>query len=250
VGRPPLAPSSYHRPYYSNKTGRYSGFHYRRPVTIVYVPFGFYRNCRTTYVSVSDSVRDDYAIEEYEASEPDVYTADDPDAMLPEAAAGSAAAERYMREASVLFGNAEYPEAARRFRLAAIAAPDESGPLFAMGQALTALKNYPYAAKVTRRALEMEPTLLREGGDIVGVYASRKEFDRVQATVRTRVTEHPDDQHALFMLGVGQYFSGDPAARGTFRALASRSRNDSIVAGFTQAVAERFKSDADLPEVE
>ena len=39
-------------------------------------------------------------------------------------------------------------------------------------------------------------------------------------------------------------------ARETFRALGARSRNDSIVAGFTQAVDERFKSDAALPEIE
>lgn len=247
---PALGQSSFHQPYYHGNTGRYRGFHYRKPVTVVYVPFGFYGGCRTTYVNTSDGVRDDYAIDEYETAEPDSYAPDDADALLPDAAAGSAAAERYMRKASTLFGNGEYPEAARHFRLAAIAAPREAGPLFAMGQALVALKNYPYAAKVTRQALDLEPTLLREGGDLVAVYNNREEFDRVQATIQARIKARPDDEHALFMLGVGQYFSGDPGARETFRALDARSRNDRIIAGFKQAVDERFKRAEDLPPIE
>jgi len=249
TNRPRLGQSSFHRPYYHGNTGKYRGFHYRQPVTVVYVPFGFYGGCRTTYVNTSDAVRDEYAIDEYEAVDPDSYAHDDADALRPEAAAGSAAAERYMREASTLFGNGEYPEAARRFRLAAIAAPGEAGPLFAMGQALVALKNYPYAAKVTRQALDLEPTLLREGGDLVAVYGNREEFDRVQATIQARIKARPDDEHALFMLGVGQYFSGDPGARETFRALDARSRNDRIITGFKQAVDERFKRAEDLPEI-
>jgi len=141
--------SGFHRPYYHHATRRYCGFYYPRPVTRCYVPFGFYGGSRTIYIDTADGVSDDYIIQEYETTAPPLSADED----IMQAAAGSAAAERYMREATELFGAGDYSEAARRFRLAAIAAPDESGPLFAMGQSLIALKNYPASTGTARSSI-------------------------------------------------------------------------------------------------
>jgi tetratricopeptide (TPR) repeat protein len=240
-GGTPLNHSYYHR-----KSHRYCGFYYGGRVAYAYVPFGFYSDGGVSvYVDDADAVRDEYEVDRYEQRDPAPE-----EQVAYEAAAGSAAAERYMREATGLFGKGEYPEAARRFRLAAIASPKNAAPLFAMGQALIPLENYPYAAKVIRQAIDLEPTLLREGGDLGAVYESREEFTRVQKVVEKRIKERPDDLHALFLLGVMQYYAGDPAARNTFTKLNGAMRNDRIVASFVAAVDERFEKAKELPPIE
>ena len=139
--------------------------------------------------------------------------------------------------------------AARRVRLAAIAAPDTAAPLFALGQALIPLENYPYAAKVIRQAIDLEPTLLREGGDLGAVYKSREEFARVQIQLARRIQKRPDALHAPFLLGVMQFYGGDPAARETFARLQAASNDDRIVNGFLEATNERFKKANELPPI-
>lgn len=235
------------QPFYHPGTKQYRGFYNPQPVTRCYVPFGFYNGARTVYVNEAEEVREDYPVAEYETAAPPRAREGRGEALRP--AAGSAAAERYMREASDLFASANYPEAARRFRLAAIAAPRESGPLFALGQSLIAIKNYPYAAKVIRRAIDMEPTIVDEGGDLVGVYGSRENFDRVSKQLAKRVADKPEDLHAPFLLGIQQYFSGNAGARDTFAELVKRDRSDRIAVDLLTASERRFKKSAELPAI-
>jgi len=244
-GSPIKYDCSYYKPCYHGYRRCYYGFYYDRPVAYAYVPYGFYGGGTSIYIDAGDAVAADYPVERYEEQAPP----QNGEASY-EAPAGSAAAERYMREATELFRKAEYPEAARRFRLAAIASPDSPGPLFAMGQALIALENYPYAAKVIRQAVDLDAALLREGGDLAAVFRNREEFERVQAQLKQRTKDRPDDLHAVFLLGVVRYFSGDPAARGTFRELAEASANDRIVHAFSKAAEERFKKADELPPID
>ena len=225
---------------------RYCGFYYPAPVTRCYVPYGFYGGSTTVYIDTSESVREEYVVERYETVQAPQPNED----QQVQAAAGSAAAERYMREATELFMGGEYPEAARRFRLAAIAAPDQSGPLFALGQSLIALENYPYAAKVIRRAIDLDGSLVNEGGDLVGVYKSREEFDRVTNAIRARIKERPEELNLRFLLGIQQYFSGDPAARDTLGALVLDNGTDRMASMLLAAAEKRFKASADLPEID
>ncbi|MEM8883399.1 MAG: hypothetical protein AAGD14_04990 [Planctomycetota bacterium] len=231
---------TYHGTYYHSTSGRHVGFYDKRPVTRCYVPFGFYGTRTESRVAVTPEVIE--SVIEEPAPEPE-------EERVYEAAAGSAAAERYMREASELFANGEYPEAARRFRLAAIASPERAAPLFALGQALIPLENYPYAAKVLRQALDRDPTLFRESGDLGAVYKTREEFGRVQQLLRTRIEARPDDLHAPFLLGVLQYYGGDPAAQKTFEGLAQGQPNDTVVRGFVDAAKDRFQRSSELPEI-
>jgi len=246
TGGPPIkGDCRYYRPCYSPYRRCYYGFYYAWPVAYAYVPFGFYGGGTSVYIDTTGSVSDEYVVQRYEEKAPQP----EEDVEM-RAAAESAAAERYMREATELFRAKDYPEAARRFRLAAIAAPDSAGPLFALGQALVVLENYPYAAKVIRQAIDLEPALLKESGDLGAVYSDREEFGRVQKVLAKRITDRPDDLHARFLLGVTQYFSGDPAARATFAGLAVSSPNDTIVASLAQAANERFRKADELPPID
>jgi len=244
-GSPVRGDCRWYTPCYSRYRNCYWGFYYPCTYAYAYVPFGFYGTGASIYIDVGGRVADDYAIERYVEREPSAE--EEAEVQAP---AGSAAAERYMREATELFRKKDYPEAARRFRLAAIAAPDSAGPLFALGQALVALENYPYAAKVIRQAIDMEPELLREGGDLGSVYADREEFHRVRVQVAQRIADRPDDVHALFLLGIAQYFSGDPAARDTFGKLLAADSGDRIARSLAEASAERFRKADELPPIE
>jgi hypothetical protein len=227
----------------------YRGFYHDRPVCVAYVPYGFYGGGTSTYISET-YIREDYPVERYEEeselAEPTKTTGEEP----VRAAATSAAAERYLLEATDLFGEKNYPEAARRFRLAAIAAPENAAPLFALGIALIPLENYPYAAKVIRRAIDFDAELLDEGGDVSAVFKDLPEFARVQKLLVDRIAKRPDDMHAPFLLGALQYFSGDPAARATFKSLAQRDKSDRIAIMFSIAAERRFKAAKDLPEIQ
>ncbi len=239
---------SYYKGSYRHGKHGYRGFYHQRPVCVAYVPYGFYGGGTSTYISET-YIREDYPVERYEEErdgvESEEYAREEP----VQAAATSAAAERYLREATELFGDKNYPEAARRFRLAAIAAPENAAPLFALGISLIPLENYPYAAKVIRRAIDLDPSLLDEGGDVSAVFKDLPEFARVKKLLTDRIATRPDDIHAPFLLGALQYFSGDPEASATFKSLAERDESDRIAIMFSIAAHRRFKAAEDLPPI-
>lgn len=242
---------SYRRGGHSGSGGKhgYRGFYHHGYVRHAYVPYGFYGGGTTIYINDS-YLREDYPVDRYEEEplSPDGVQAQSNEPIP--AAATSAAAERYLREATTLFGEKSYPEAARRFRLAAIAAPQNAAPLFALGFALIALEDFPYSAKVIRRAIDLDAELLNEGGDVSAVFKDQKEFARVRNLLVARIAARPDDLHAPFLLGAMQYFSGDPAATKTFQTLSGRDKNDRIVSMLASAAGRRFKAADDLPEIQ
>lgn len=233
-------------PYYNYYGGCHWGFFYPWPVTYCYVPFGFYWGGAPVYVTRYVYVKEETP--QYEVVEQDEEPAQDAEGKVvdPKPAAGSPVTEKYLREASELFQQGKYLEAAKKFRLAAISSPDSAAPHFALGQALIALGSYEYAAKVLRKALRLNPDLVREPGDIVGVYPSQDEFDRVMVDLEQAAGESVD---ARFLVGVQRYFSGDPRARASFAALGAELPDDELVKAFRDAVEKRFKAEAELPPV-
>ncbi|MHC4958366.1 MAG: tetratricopeptide repeat protein [Planctomycetota bacterium] len=256
----------FYSPYYNYCTGRHIAFFYAAPVAWVYVPFGFYDDYEEpVYVTTKDGIDEEYAEEHdpkrYESEEydPEQY-AEETDATAkpenkkseeqkevdPEPAADSPTTEKFLREASAAFHGADYDSAAKKFRLAAVSAPENPAPLFALGQALIALGQDDYAARVIRRAVVLSPKLLDEPGDLVGVYKNQEEFDRVIGALSTRSAT---SGQARFLLGVQRYFTGDPRAVGIFADLAKVDPADSVVARFNGAVKKRFKAASDLPPI-
>jgi len=243
----------YYYPYHSYISDYDYAFFYPEPVSYAYVPFGFYMDTTPIYIDRTVYVREDYPITKYEtveATEPPAEQAGTPAKEVePQPASASPTVERFLREASEAFKQADYKKAAERFRLAAISAPDQAAPLFAYSQALLALGQDAYAAKVLRRAVTLNADLVREPGDIVGVYKDQQEFDRVLTALEKRAAASGTGSDARLLLGAMRYFSGDPRARETFAALAAAHPDDPAVSLFRTAVEKRFKAAADLPPV-
>jgi tetratricopeptide (TPR) repeat protein len=223
------------------------GFFYPRRVCYCYVPYGFYWGYDPVYITRTVYVREDYPIREYGTEELPVEPPAEGEVVEPQPAAGSPAAERFLREASEAFREADYATAADKFRLAAISASDQAGPLFAFGQALLALGRDDYAARVMRAAFRLDPKLPRETGDIAGVYKDAAEFDRVLRSLEERAAASPAGSDARFLLAVQRYFTGDPRARTDFARLGRDLPEDEAVALFRMAVEERFKAEEELP---
>jgi tetratricopeptide (TPR) repeat protein len=155
--------------------------------------------------------------------------------------------EKYLREGSQAFAEARYPEAAESFRLAVVSSPAAAAPRFAFGQALIALGDYPYAARVLREAVAMEPAILNAPGSIAGVYRDVTEFDRVMAALREAVLVKKSDPDPLFLLGYQQYLSGDPQAVVSFSRLRERFGTDPALALFETALPKRFPALSQVP---
>ena len=72
---------------------------------------------------------------------------------------------------------------------------------------------------------------------------------RILKQLETRAAAGEAGSNANYLLAVQRYFTGDPRARDTFRALARALPEDATVALFVKAVEERFKAAAELPPV-
>jgi tetratricopeptide (TPR) repeat protein len=238
----------YYYPYRHFGYGCDYAFFYPRPVCWTYVPFGFYSDYTPVYV---ERVRYVYPRTEVVVESEDAPEAVGAETVEPQPAAGSPTTEKFLREASELFHDGEYYEAAKQFRLAALSAPDEAGPLFALGQALIAMGSDSYAARVIRRAIAINPGLVHEAGDIVGVYPSREEFDKAVRRLETLAARRAPDSDARFLVAVQRYCSGDPRSRVDFTDLSKLLPGDPVVSVFAEASLTRFGgAESDLPPVE
>lgn len=242
---------SYYYPWYH--CGSNYAFFYGAPLSYCYVPYGFYCDAPATYVTRYVYVEDTYPTTDYEAVEaapPAEQPAEGQQVVEPQPAASTPVAEKYLRDASDAFRKADYLESAKLFRLAALSAPENAAPLFALGQALVGLGSDAYAAKVIRKAVLMSPGLVREPGDIVGVFKSQEEFDRVMGELRGRAEQSPAGSDARFLLAAERYFSGDPKALEGFLELRAALPGDEAVALFVTSAEKRFANAGELPPVE
>jgi hypothetical protein len=254
-GTGPYCGRDYFYPWHHGASGTSIAFFFGTPLTYAYVPYGFYCDAPPVYVTRYEYVTDVYPVEDYEiveaeAPSPQPYGEA---TVEPAPAAGSPEVEEYLRNASEAFRNGEYYEAAQLFRLAALGAPDNAAPLFALGQALLSIgeleSHDAYAARVIRRAVVMSPGLLKEPGDIIGVYRSPEEFDRVLDELRRRAEASPLASDARFLLAVQRFFSGAPQSIEDFRALRDALPGDEACALFLEAAEARFALAADLPPI-
>jgi hypothetical protein len=171
------------------------------------------------------------------------------DDIAPDPAAGGPVTEKFLREASESFAHGDYVTAAEKFRLASVSAPQLASPLFALGQSLIAVESDDYAARVLRRALDLAPELVKQTGDVAGVYRSPQEFDRIMAELRARAQETKPGSDSRFVLGIQEYFSGDARARSTFAEHLKARPADDLAKMMKAATDERFGAAA-LPPIE
>ncbi len=285
-GSGPYTGFRYYSPYYDYVDERHCAFFYPAPVSYVYVPFGFYADSEPVYVTESEAIEDSYGAPRYESVEVDDATSNLPvglpgagstsdssapvapseedgaadraddtaielepmETITPNPAAGGPVTEKFLREASESFSHGDYVTAAEKFRLASVSAPQLASPLFALGQSLIAVGSDDYAVRVMRRALDLAPELVKQTGDVTGVYRSPQEFDRVMAELRERAAKSEPGSDSRFLLGLQEYFSGDPRARGTFAEYLEVRPADAAAKLMKEATDIRFRA-AELPPV-
>jgi hypothetical protein len=114
----------------------------------------------------------------------------------------------------------DYPGAIDSFRDAVLAAPDDATAKLAYAQALFAIGNYPDAAFLLRRALEMQPDLPVLGEDPRTRYGDPEEHAEQMVALRSFLDQVKGEPAATLVLAWQSYFTGDlGVARESFDAL-------------------------------
>jgi len=127
----------------------------------------------------------------------------------------------------------DYAGAGEAFRQAVLAAPDDPWPKLAFAQALFAIGNYPDAAFVFRRGLELLPDwpALAENPQVH--YADPVDHEEQVLALETFLDFLPDDPSASFLLAIQQFLTGHrEAAKARFDALAILDPEDLAVQSF------------------
>lgn len=245
----------YYYPYRHYVSGRDYAFFYSAPISYSYVPYGFYCDAPSLYVYRHRTVVRSEEIVDYETTDneedlDDVLNENEGEEVEPRPAASSPTSERFLRDASAAFRKADYDEAAKMFRLAGMASPKDGGPPFALAQAALALGKDAYAARMLRMALRLNPALVRESGDIVGVYRDQAEFDRVMSELTARADDTEAGSDARFLLAAQRYFSGDPRAKADLATMADHVHGDPAIDQLNEAAQKRFKATEDFPPLD
>jgi len=150
------------------------------------------------------------------------------DAPAPDAAALLAAGWEHFRKGA-------YLEAAESFRQAVLAAPSDPQPKIAFAQALFAIGNYPDAAFLVRRTIEVLPDWPLVGDDPRARYAEPADHAEQMVALRGFLALVPDEPAARLVLAVQNYFTGDlAAAREAFTALAALDPEDLVAKRFLE----------------
>ena len=157
---------------------------------------------------------------------------------------------RDLRLGGAAFKRAEYDDAAAFFKAAARAAPEDPGPLFALGQALVARGKDAFAARMIRKSVRMRPEVLGAPHDIERAYRDFAEFDRVMKALEVRAAAVPSDADAKFVFAFQRYLTGDARCRATFDWLARTVPDDEVAALLVKATTARFGPREERPREE
>ena len=110
-----------------------------------------------------------------------------------------------------LIADGKYAAAYSRYKKAADAAPALADAYFRQGFALIALGNYPQAAKVLKRGLEIAPDWPRSGFHVQGLYGTNPGAKTAHVGALSQaVVDQPHDPDLPFVLGVLVHFDGEP----------------------------------------
>jgi len=118
---------------------------------------------------------------------------------------------RFLGFGDAHFADGKYAAAYSRYKKAADAAPALADAYFRQGFALIALGNYPQAAKVLKRGLEIAPDWPRSGFHVQGLYGTNPGAKTAHVGALSQaVVDQPHDPDLPFVLGVLVHFDGEP----------------------------------------
>jgi tetratricopeptide (TPR) repeat protein len=134
-----------------------------------------------------------------------------------------------------LFAAEDYAGAAEAFRQAILGDPGNSLAKFAFSQALFSIGNYPDAAFLIRRGMELLPDWPALGEDPRPRYANPSDHIEQILALRTFLDYLPDDPSGILVLAVQSFFAGDDAtARLYFEKLLEMDATDAVALGFLE----------------
>ncbi len=205
---------SYGYPYYGYGYGCAYGYSTYWPTSVVI----YDDSSPTTYAAAEEapaygeSVVGEGVIDD--KSDPGTRVVDDSmDRLLsPSAAAASRTATQNLSLGDSAFREGRYGDAVHFYARAIEFQPDEGVLYLVLSDALFATGDYHYGAYALRKALELDPTLLKDPIDKHGFYADPKEFDRQLGVLETYLKDRPTDQDARLLLAANYLFGRRPAA--------------------------------------
>ena len=144
---------------------------------------------------------------------------------------GLATYQQAMATGHAAFAAAEYGLAVRQFLLAAAANQGDPTSRLCAAHAHVALGDYEPAARLLRRAIELQPKLIYLPMDIRNAYGDRADFPRHLENLRDAVNFDTDNGDLWFVLGYCYFFSNNMTRAGEALENAARLRpDDKIVA--------------------
>ena len=139
-----------------------------------------------------------------------------------------------------LFFHGDYAGAAEAFRQATLKAPEDANAKFAFSQALFAIGNYPDAAFLLRRGMELDPTWPTHAADPRERYGDPLDHEEQRRALETFLEFVPADPSATLLLAVQSYTTGDVAtAQILFEELVALDPEDAVAIAFLAALAGR-----------
>ncbi len=120
---------------------------------------------------------------------------------------GIGAYELAMSDGQAAFESRAYGLAARHLLLAATLNQGDPASRLAAAHAQTALGEYASAARLVRRAFELQPRLVYLPLDIRNTYADAAEFNAHIASLRGAASNENEDADLRFLLGYYYYYS-------------------------------------------
>ena len=124
---------------------------------------------------------------------------------------GFAEYRRAMFQGNAAFTSGKYGLAARQYLLAAALNQGDPASRLCAAHCQIALHDYGPAARLLRRAFELQPKLLYLPMDIRGAYGNDSDFPSHRKALRQATVKAAEDGDLWFVLGYVHYFSGNMA---------------------------------------
>lgn len=111
---------------------------------------------------------------------------------------------------NVAFNAGDYEEAMRFYITALLTDDQDAVARLFYGLSQFAVGDYSMASMAMRRALAVDPSLVEQPIDLRSLYPDLETFQKQLASLEAHVSKHPDDVHALFLMGYVYFAAAEP----------------------------------------
>lgn len=111
---------------------------------------------------------------------------------------------------NVAFNAGDYEEAMRFYITALLTDDQDAVARLFYGLSQFAVGDYSMASMAMRRALAVDPTLIEQPIDLRSLYPDLETFVKQLSSLESYVAKHPDNVHALFLMGYVYFAAAEP----------------------------------------